>query len=66
MDTRPSLIVRSKQTIKEILKIDSRLKQRGIEAESALEETKQMYVQYGEEPDDEMKQFKSIVRNRGN
>ena len=61
MDTRPSLVVRSKLIFNEILAIDSRLKQLGIEAEFVLEETKQMYVQYGEEPDDELKQFKSIV-----
>ena len=61
MDTRPSLVVRSKQIFNEIFAIDSRMKQLGIVAELVLEETKQMYVQYGEEPEDELMQFKSIV-----
>ena len=62
MDARPILIVRTEQVFKEIFAIDQRLRQLGVEAESLLEETKEMYNQYGEKRSTELKHFESIAK----
>ena len=52
-------MVRTELIFKEIFLIDSRLKHLGIEAECGLEETKQMYVEYGEEKSKEVIQLET-------
>ena len=52
---------RTELIFNEILLVDSRLKQLGIEAESVLEETKQMYVDCGEEKSKELIKFENIA-----
>ena len=62
MEARPTLTVRTEHVFKEIFATDERLKQLGIEAESLLEETKEMYKEYGEKSTTELKHFENIVR----
>ena len=51
-------MVRTELIFKDIFLIDSRLKQLGIEAQCMLEETKQIYVEYGKEKSKKVMQLK--------
>ena len=56
-----SLMERTELIFKEIFLVDSRLKQLGIEAECVLQETKQMYVEVGEEKSKEVIKLESTA-----
>ena len=49
MEFRLSLAVRTAAIFNKIFAINARLKHLGIQAESLVEETKQMCIEYGEE-----------------
>ena len=61
MEAIPSLVVRTGLIFKELFHIDSRLKELGIEAECVLEETKQMYLEVGEDKSKEVIQLENIA-----
>ena len=44
MGTRPTLLVRNEQVFKKIFSVDERLKQLGLDAETLVKETKEMYI----------------------
>ena len=57
----PTLTVRTKHIFKEIFAVDERLKQIGLEAEALVLETKEMYIEYGEDSTEELLHLESIA-----
>ena len=61
MEFRSPLAVRTAAVFNEIFAINAKLKHLGIQAESLVEETKQMCIEYGEEWNKELVQFENIA-----
>ena len=57
----PTLTMRTEHIFKEMFAVDERLKQLGLEAEALVLETKEIFIEYGEDSTEELIQLESIA-----